>query len=70
MNANEESALEAFTDDVIDRLYVLNGERVAEEERQRLDGKPAAKNSASKKSKKKADATMSLPGMSVAEGPD
>ena len=40
MNEEEESALEAFNDEVIDRLYVLNAERAAEEERQGLNKKP------------------------------
>ena len=67
MNPEEEGALEAFSDEVVDRLYVLNAERAAEEARQEPSQKPIKKR-ASKRSKKKADGTMMLPGMSDPEG--
>ncbi len=70
-NAEEESALEAFSDEVIDHLYVLNAERATEEKRQGLNKKPAkkrpAKKTASKNSKTGTGTTMSLPGMSDSE---
>ncbi|NRB39202.1 MAG: N-6 DNA methylase [Pseudomonadales bacterium] len=48
VNGEEEAAVEAFNDEVIDRLYVLNAERAAEEEQQGL-----TKASIKKKSLKK-----------------
>lgn len=63
MSEEEDAARKVFTNEVIDRLYVLNAERAAEEERRGLNGRSAAKGSTSRKPKKKADATMSLPGM-------
>lgn len=68
MNDTESSEVEAFNDEVIDRLYVLNAERAAEEERQGLGGKPATKRSASRKAKNRVDATMHLPGMGDPKG--
>ena len=67
MSEEDEVVQAAFADDIIDRLYVLNAERAAEEKRQGLDAKSAAKTSTSKKSKRKADSTMSLPGMGDAK---
>lgn len=43
MNAEDEVALGAFNDEVIDRLYVLNAERAAEEECQKLNDKLSQK---------------------------
>jgi hypothetical protein len=63
MSEEDKVAQAAFADNVIDRLSVLNAERVGEEQRQGLEGEPTAKSSASRGSKKKADATMCLPGM-------
>jgi hypothetical protein len=48
----EEAAVEAFNDEVIDRLYVLNAERAAEEERQGLT-KIATKKSSKKEAPQK-----------------
>lgn len=68
MNLEEEVALEAFSDEIIDRLYVLNAERAAVQERQEQNNRRATKKSTSKISKKDAGTTMSLPGMNDAEG--
>ena len=68
MNAEEEDAVQKFNDDIIDHLYMLNAERAAEEERQGLNNKSAAKKTASKNSKRKANPTMSLPGMGDTKG--
>ena len=71
VNAEERAVAEAFNDDVIDRLYVLNAERAAEEERQGLNKKPTKKRAAKKTSSKKSKAigtTMTLPGMDNTEG--
>jgi len=67
LNEEEEAAVEAFSDEIIDRLYLLNAERAAEEEGQGKYGR-ATKKSTSKQSKKDAGTTMTLPGMSDAEG--
>ena len=50
----DHAALEAFQDEVIDRLFVLNAERAAEEERLGLRGK---KGTGAKKSRRKKKAT-------------
>ena len=50
MSEEDEFAFEAFADDVIDRIYVLNAERAAEEELHGLDCEPAAESSMFKKS--------------------
>lgn len=62
MSDEEEDSIETFNDEIIDRLYVLNAERAAEEERQGLN-KKSVKKRASKKSKREPNPTMSLPGM-------
>jgi hypothetical protein len=69
MNQEEEAALETFTDDVIDRLYLLNGERVVEEEQQGLNRKTSKKRATKSSSppKKKGD-PMSLPDMDTPRG--
>ena len=64
MNEEEKAAVKEFNDEVIDRLYVLNAVRAAEEKKQQkttLD-KPSKK-SRSQKSKKKSTATKTLPGI-------
>lgn len=70
-NAEEEAAIEGFSDCVIDRLFVLNAKRVAEEEA-RTPSKNSTKQRRAKKSasKKSSDtgATKSLPGMGDPEG--
>lgn len=43
MNAEADAALEAFDDEIVDRLYVLNARRAREEERQCLHNQPADK---------------------------
>ena len=68
MNDEENSAVETFSDDIIDRLYVLNADRAAEEQRHGLDDGSAVKWAAPKKPKKKKDTTMSLPDMGDAKG--
>ncbi|ABV86599.1 type IIL restriction-modification enzyme MmeI [Shewanella pealeana] len=55
MNADDEAALEAFNDEIIDRLYVLNAERAAAEERQELIDKPPKKKAVNKSASIKAD---------------
>ncbi|WP_428266677.1 type IIL restriction-modification enzyme MmeI [Haliangium sp.] len=52
--AAERAAVQAFEDEVIDRLYVLNAERAREEERLGLRGKGAGKPKAKKAAKKSA----------------
>ncbi|MBK1620675.1 hypothetical protein CKO42_20025 [Lamprobacter modestohalophilus] len=56
-----------FADEVIDRLYVLNGERALEEKDQGLSMR-LPKNSAPMRSKKTANPTMRLFGVSDGEG--
>jgi hypothetical protein len=41
MNEEDEAGLEAFTDEVVDRLYLLNSERAAEERRRVVTGTAA-----------------------------
>ncbi|MGB0467398.1 MAG: Eco57I restriction-modification methylase domain-containing protein [Pontibacterium sp.] len=53
MNSGEEAAVEAFKDEVIDRLYVLNAKRAAEEERLSLTKAPAKKRATKKTVEKK-----------------
>jgi hypothetical protein len=64
----EALCLQDFEDGVIDRLYVLNAERAAGEARHGLGGKSTAKRPASKNAKKKADTTISLPGLDDSKG--
>jgi hypothetical protein len=69
-NDAEDRALQVFTDEVMDRLYVLNAERAAEEARHG----PAKKSTKKRPSKKplsgKGEHTMSLPGMTDSDGAD
>ena len=70
-NVAEDAAREEFEDEVIDRLYVLNAERAAEETRLGLNKKTANKRTRKKtasKTSKTIGTTMSLPGMSDDEG--
>ena len=73
VTGEEEATVEEFKDEIVDRLYALNAERSAQEEQRKGLGKEFAeervsKKSTSAKSKKKVGDTMSLPGMSDAEG--
>lgn len=52
MNDAERDAVQAFEDEVIDRLYVLNAERAREEERLGLTKQSKAKKAAAKKATK------------------
>ena len=54
LNADDELALERFKDAVIDRLYVLNAERAAEEERLGLRKSSARRKKTPAKSKRAA----------------
>lgn len=69
---DDAARIAAFENEIIDRLFTLNAERGSEEEQLELSKKPTgnrkAKGSASRKSKTKTNATMSLPGMNDAEG--
>lgn len=65
MNEQEEVALGAFSDEVIDRLYVLNAKRVAEERLQSQNQMLAKKEFTSNESQKGSVSSMSLPGMDV-----
>ena len=47
----DRAALQAFEDEVIDRLYVLNAERAAEEQRQQAAMAPVAKGKKAKVAK-------------------
>ena len=71
LNAAEEVVRTTFADEVVDRLYVLNAWRAAEEEELRLKKSPTkkqrAKDLASKQSKKEPASAISLPGMSGVE---
>lgn len=67
MNAEDDVVVEAFSDEIIDRLYALNAERSAEEKRLDLNKMRATKKSTPIRSKKDTG-TMSLLGMDDAEG--
>jgi hypothetical protein len=64
MNSEDETMLEAFNDEIIDRLYVLNAKRIAEEKRQEEDNEPIkiskAKRSVSKALDPPLNATLNL----------
>ena len=51
----EQAARQAFEDEVIDRLFVLNAERAKEKERAGLSGGKKGKKTAKKKAAKKDD---------------
>ena len=59
LNGEEVAAVEVFNDDVIDRLYVLNAERAADEERLGL-AKTSVKKKAPKNKIKKSSPTLDL----------
>jgi len=52
-NKAEQKAMEAFEDEIIDKLFVLNAERAAEEEKQGLTGKKKKKTTRKTKKKNK-----------------
>ena len=56
----DHAALEAFQDEVIDRLFVLNAEQAAEEERLGLRGKKKGKGAKKTRRKKKTTAQEEL----------
>lgn len=63
MNSEEDAAMDMFTDEVVDRLYVLNADRAANEQLQGL-GRTASKKRATKQPKERVGRTLNLPGMS------